>query len=155
MQLGRAEPINTFSGWKALGRHVKKGEKAIELLIPIFKKAVKETTKGKRDQGAAFFMPRKNWFGIHQTDGDEYKAAIPGFDIDKALRELNISIEPFQHMNGNCQGYAKTDQRIIAISPIAFDNIKTSFHEVAHVLWTNAQPKTACHATLKRWRQNS
>jgi hypothetical protein len=32
MQLGRIEPINTFPGWKALGRYVKKGEKAIEFI---------------------------------------------------------------------------------------------------------------------------
>lgn len=28
-------PINTFPGWKALGRHVLKGQKAISLVMPI------------------------------------------------------------------------------------------------------------------------
>jgi hypothetical protein len=28
-------PINTFPGWKALGRHVIKGQKAISLVMPI------------------------------------------------------------------------------------------------------------------------
>ena len=28
-------PINTFLGWKDLGRHVKKGEKAITLCMPV------------------------------------------------------------------------------------------------------------------------
>ena len=28
-------PLNTFPGWKALGRHVRKGEKALTLCMPI------------------------------------------------------------------------------------------------------------------------
>ncbi len=35
-------PINTFPGWKALGRHVRKGQKAITLCMPL-------TLKRRRD----------------------------------------------------------------------------------------------------------
>jgi N-terminal domain of anti-restriction factor ArdC len=48
-QIGRPEPISTFPGWKALGRHVKKGEKAIELIMPLCIKAKNEVTKPKED----------------------------------------------------------------------------------------------------------
>ena len=32
-QLGKAEPISTYAGWKRIGHNVRKGEKAIALLI--------------------------------------------------------------------------------------------------------------------------
>lgn len=37
-------------------------------------------------------------------------------------------------MDGNTQGYAIPRERVIAISPIAFDPTKTGIHEAAHVL---------------------
>lgn len=133
-QLGRAEPINTFPGWKALNRCVRKGQKAIELLMPVVvgpKKEDPEDDGGKK----MIFIARKNWFGLSQTDGEPYvPPPTPGFSIEKAERELNITVEPFQHSDGNCQGYAITDKRVIAISPVAYDGLKTSFHECAHVL---------------------
>lgn len=33
MQMGEPQPIATFNKWKEIGRHVKKGSKAIELLM--------------------------------------------------------------------------------------------------------------------------
>jgi hypothetical protein len=129
IQLGRCEPINTFPGWKALGRYVKKNEKAIELLMPV-------TVKDKADEEhkKTIFLPKKHWFGLHQTDGDAYIPVIPEFDITKAESELQITVEPFHHPDGNCQGYAITDKRIIAINPVAYDPVKTGFHECAHVI---------------------
>jgi antirestriction protein ArdC len=133
-QLGRAEPINTFPGWKALERHVKKGERAIELLMPVFKKAAKEVTgKEEKDEGAVFFIARKNWFGLHQTDGKDYVPVTPGFDITRAIIGLGITQEPFECSNGNRMGYAKPDENIIAVSPIAYDKLKTITHEIGHV----------------------
>ncbi len=134
-QLGRAEPINTFPGWKDLGRHVKKGEKAIELLMPVFKKAARETTApgDKETENALFFISRRNWFGRHQTEGQEFVPTVIGVDIGKALTELGITEEPFECTNGNVQGYAKPAKNIIAVSPIAYDRLKTAFHEIGHV----------------------
>ena len=132
MQLGRAEPISTYQGWKALGRQVKKGEKAIALLMPVFKKVADEVTgeEGKR----TFFISRHNWFGLHSTEGLDYTPAVPEFDMRRAADALTIRIEEFQCVDGNCQGYAKTDERVIAVSPIAYDPLKTFAHETAHVL---------------------
>lgn len=129
MQLGRCEPINTFPKWKELGRFVKRGEKAIELLMPV-------TIKDKDNDGhkKMIFIGKRNWFGLHQTEGQEYVPTVPEFDITRAEQELEITVESFQHPDGNCQGYAITDKRIIAINPVAYDPLKTGFHECAHVL---------------------
>jgi hypothetical protein len=134
IQLGRAEPISTFPGWKSLGRHVKKGERAIELLMPVFKKTKDEVTGEKKNGALSFFMSRKNWFGLHQTDGEDYVPVIPGFDFNRAMQALNIHQEVFQQVDGNCQGYAIPAKRTISVSSIAFDKIKTGFHEAAHII---------------------
>jgi hypothetical protein len=104
--------------------------------MPLFIKAKNEVTKPKEDdnEGKTIFVAKRHWFSLSQTDGLEFVPVIPEFDVTKALTGLNIAQEPFQHMDGNCQGYAKTDQRIIAINPVAYDKPKTIFHEVAHVL---------------------
>lgn len=130
-QLGKAEPINTYKGWQSLGRQVRKGEKAIELLMPVTKEV--EADNGETET-RRFFIARKNWFGLHQTDGEEYAPPVPGFDTDKLLAELSITQEPFQHTDGNCMGYALPGKRVIAVSPVAYDAFKTKLHEVGHVL---------------------
>ena len=44
-------PIASFNRWKELGRHVTKGQKAIELCMPITCKRTLETTGGPEDAG--------------------------------------------------------------------------------------------------------
>jgi hypothetical protein len=69
---------------------------------------------------------------LAQTEGEDTCAApIPGFDIDTALRTLNITRTPFDELNGNIQGFASG--REIAINPLAALPQKTSFHEIAHI----------------------
>src|SRR5437867_2027846 len=45
-------PIATFMGWKDKGRFVKKGEKAIELCMPVTCKAKRENDKGETEEAA-------------------------------------------------------------------------------------------------------
>jgi len=139
MQLPQPEPIHTFPGWKALARHVKRGAKAIELIMPVFKHAKKEVTQPKpeaEEKGSAvYFIARRNWFGLSQTEGKEYVPhPTPGFDIHQAVLTLNIKEEPFQSMSGNSMGYARTAERTISVSPLAFDPLKTRIHEISHVI---------------------
>jgi hypothetical protein len=68
---------------------------------------------------------------LAQTDGEAIDSPpIPGFDLETALRVLNISRTEFDEMNGNIQGFAIG--REIAVSPIAAIPHKTTFHEIAH-----------------------
>lgn len=130
-------PIATFVRWKELGRHVMKGQKAIELCLPVTRQ------RDARDGEAATtpdgkvtfqtFIYRRNWFVLAQTDGEPYHGPEPAtWNRERALSVLNITDEPFTHIDGNCQGYARA--RSIAISPVATHPYKTTFHELAHVL---------------------
>ena len=41
-------PINTFPGWQALGRNVKRGERALILCMPITRKRPRRRITGER-----------------------------------------------------------------------------------------------------------
>lgn len=121
------QPIATYKKWAELGRQVKKGSKAIELCIPN-----KWQNKDTNEEGM-YFAFKKLWFSFEDTDGEEVEFPKVNFDIEKCLEVLGIVREEFQHIDGNCQGYAKKG-KVIAINPVAQLPMKTLFHETAHQL---------------------
>jgi N-terminal domain of anti-restriction factor ArdC len=131
-------PIASFNRWKDLGRYVQRGQKAIELCMPVtVKRTVKETgpdgTNVETEVAFKRFIFRRNWFMLAQTDGAAYvPPTIPAWDRARALAALSVEEIPFEMMNGNCQGYAKGRQ--IAINTLAQMPAKTTLHELAHVI---------------------
>src|SRR5215475_14656083 len=88
-------PIASFNRWKELGRHVKRGEKAIELCMPVTcKRTVTErNAEGEAETEITFkrFVFKRNWFMLAQTDGAEYTMpAIQAWDRARALATLNV-----------------------------------------------------------------
>ncbi len=139
-------PIASFMKWKDLGRSVKKGEKAISLLMPVtMKRRPKEGEAVNADEnGGTFrlFVMRRNWFVLSQTDGEAFTPPpAPAWDRDTALRALEVEEIPFTHTNGNAQGFAKCGRQL-AISPIAAFPLKTTFHELAHILLGHTEEKS-------------
>jgi antirestriction protein ArdC len=118
-------PIATFPAWKDKGRHVKKGEKALTLCMPI-------TRKNEEDDTYTSFIYRNRWFVLSQTEGAEIEQpAPPAWDKGRTLAELSVTEIPFDLTDGNVMGYAR--KRSIAVSPLAFAPFKTLFHELGHV----------------------
>ncbi|MGH9969776.1 MAG: ArdC-like ssDNA-binding domain-containing protein [Pyrinomonadaceae bacterium] len=131
-------PINTFPGWQALGRTVKRGERALILCMPITRKCRDEESDSSDDANGertfTSFMHKARWFAISQTIGDEFTPPrLPEWDAERALAALDIEQIPFTDTDGNCQGFA-TRKRQIAINPVAQLPTKTLFHEAAHVV---------------------
>lgn len=123
-------PIATFPGWKAQGRFVKKGEKALQLCMPI---TVRRKADDPDDVDATFtrFVMRPNWFVVSQTDGAAFEAPAPAtWDQARAMAALDVTEAPFASLNGGTLGYAKG--RTIAISPLA--GFATIVHELAHIV---------------------
>lgn len=125
-------PLATFPRWKELGRHVKKGEKAITLCQPV-------TTRRPADDEAeepaciVRFIYRPSWFVLAQTDGQDLPPVdIPAWDQVRALAALDVVEAEFSALDGNVMGFAR--KREIAISPLNPLPYKTRFHELAHVL---------------------
>jgi antirestriction protein ArdC len=135
-------PLNSYKGWLQLKRQVRKGEKGLCLCMPVtYKKRVtgkvapqtSEESEEIQDEARQRFVFRNYWFVLAQTEGETpYEQAVPGFDLDAALQTLGITRTPFDEINGNVQGFAL--QREIAISPIAELPLKTTIHEIAHVV---------------------
>jgi antirestriction protein ArdC len=136
-------PIHTFRGWLNHNRHVRKGEKAITLCMPVSwiekvdpKKYLEPGENPTDHQQVVIrrrFIYRPNWFVLSQTEGDEYvPLAIPTWEEHRACHVLMIDREPFQRIDGNVQGYA--NQRSYAVSPIAYGPHRTLFHEIAHII---------------------
>lgn len=132
-------PLATFPKWKELGRHVKKGEKALTLCMPLTCKRTKTVTKEdgtEQDEEFRYthFTYKNRWWVLGQTEGAEFQPpAIPEWNEQKALEALNIQRIEFEDLDGNAQGYARRGRKI-AISPIAALPHKTLFHELAHVV---------------------
>jgi len=128
-------PIATFPGWKEKGRHVKRGERALTLCMPItrHKTETDKTTGEEKDVTFASFTWRPNWFVLSQTEGAAFAepASNPSWNRLSALESLEVEEVQFSDTDGNCQGYAKA--RSFAVSPIAVLPHKTTFHELAHI----------------------
>jgi hypothetical protein len=126
-------PLASFHRWKELRRHVKKGERALSLCMPVTGKRRQADPDGNENEIAyRFFMLKKNWFVLSQTEGAEYVPdPLPNWNELRALSILNISKVPFELLSGNVQGYAAPGGKV-SVNPLASQPFKTLFHEIAH-----------------------
>lgn len=128
-------PMATYPAWQAMGRHVRKGEKAIVLCQPVTIRRTDKNDESGEEREIAFtrFTYRPKWFVLAQTEGQPYEAAAqPTWNKDRALAALQIVETSFDMLDGNCQGFARG--REVAVSPIAPLPLKTLVHELAHVV---------------------
>lgn len=160
-------PIASFGKWKSLGRSVKKGEKAISLIMPITitkkaeddsastematedRESVKDAVGGKK--GFTIFVLKPHWFSLDQTEGENYEPKEvdpPRWDKAKALSSLGVVEERFGMVDGNAQGYAIPNEKRIAINPLAAMPWKTLFHEIAHCLLHSKEAQMADGALM-------
>lgn len=124
-------PMATYKHWQSLGRHVRRGEKAITLCQPV---TIKRDKADPDSDCFTLFTYRNRWFVLSQTDGEDYSEPAPvgGWDRERALKSLGIEQVRFTMTNGNCQGYATG--RKIAVNPLAEHAERTVWHELAHVV---------------------
>jgi hypothetical protein len=127
-------PLASFNHWKERGRHVRKGEKAIELVMPVtIKRTIEHDQDEPKQVASTRFVHRRNWFVLTQTEGAEYAPEpLPAWDRARALQTLGIEQIPFDHLDGNAWGFARGKQ--VAISPISPMPDRTLLHELAHVV---------------------
>lgn len=139
-------PLNTFKWWEKLGRHVKKWERAIAMRMPITK--TEKNDEGKDEVTSRFFVLKRNWFTVYQTDWKDFTPEIPGFDLSRIEEKLQVTRIQFNHADWNCQWFAR--QRSFAINPIAENPTKTMFHELAHILLWHTDRQIDDGTTLAR-----
>src|SRR6267154_5340217 len=101
-------PINTFPKWQALGRHVKRGERALTLCMPITRKRRNDSDNDESNSEGTLtsFVYKARWFVLTQTEGEDLQPqVIPEWEAQLALAALGIELIPFDNIDGNSQGF--------------------------------------------------
>lgn len=159
MQRPDASLCQSFTGWKEMGRYVKKGEKGISILAPAPYKIEREQTRlddrGKPVLDAdgepvtekvevtirAFKVVKT--FDVSQTDGKELPSigpselvgSIEGYPkLLQALQEISPVPVTFEQIDGEAKGFYHQEDKRIAIQDgmSEVQTIKTLLHEMAH-----------------------
>jgi hypothetical protein len=130
---GVQEPVATYNRWLELGRQVKRGSKAYEIIRPItVKRTVVEDGEEVVKPFSRFKMV-KCLFTVSQTEGEDLPPAQPrGWDLSVAEKALDIEQVQYASTDGNTQGYSV--ERKYAVNPVAVDPMHTAFHELAHIV---------------------
>lgn len=155
------EPIKGFKAWNKLNRQVKPellehktkyGYKdGIEILFPVFGYYPLKDDNGnllKDKNGKQVFnkyikdFTYAKWhFSASQTNVIDSKKASETMtenkfhiDIKELCKALNIEIVDYNSIDGNCQGWARTEKRQLALNPVTPQPIETSIHEIAHIV---------------------
>lgn len=135
IQNPNASVVAGFKKWMTMGRFVKKGEKGIAILAPIFAK--KEDKTGKEVSALVGFKT-VYVFDISQTDGKplpeapEWKSPEKDAELEAALVKVmnanNINFQVVDVIRGDAQGVSKGG----TIHVIKEAGTKTFIHELAH-----------------------
>lgn len=143
-QMSSARYVASFKRWKELGRHVKKGQKALRILAPRFKKMVDEKTGDEETKLIGFIAVPV--FDVSQTEGkplpiDEIKLRLEGesdeavriFEWTKLLAEEDDCRLSIGFANG-ANGYYRPATHEIMIDESLTGNhrAKTAVHELVH-----------------------
>ncbi len=148
-QCPHATRIAGYRAWQALGRQVRKGEKAIAILAPILRK-IEDDATGEETRRLTGFKG-SSVFDFSQTEGDELPEIYTSLQGDDAglLKQLEhfamshnirVRFEGCLGANGLCKWFA--DGHIeIAVDPLLpkLHQCKTFAHELGHALMHSEQ----------------
>jgi hypothetical protein len=139
---GVKSPVATYKNWASLGRQVKKGSKAKEIIRPVMVKDEKDS----EEYSLRGFKMIKCIFELNETEGEELTIPeLPKWNKDFALNTLGITMRPFDMLNGNIQGYARGKQ--VSINPTASDAFGTLLHELAHIVLGHTDKENSTQAS--------
>ena len=135
-----ASRVAGFKAWQELGRKIKKGSKAIQILAPRIRVEKKD---GKEEEVICNFFP-VSVFDISQTEGEELPeldVALQGNDQQKLLEALgefcevrNIKLD-FKELGVNgLYGYSQGGRVVVSSKDSVNMQVNTLVHEIAHEL---------------------
>lgn len=169
MQKPEAQLCQSFSGWKQMGRNVKKGEKGIKIIAPspymVEREMQKIDNKGNPIMGADGnpVMETKSvqmngfkvvhTFDVSQTEGkelptvgvDELQGEVKDyeklFEVIKETSPVPIEVEAIK--DGSKGYYSRVENKIVLNEGMSeVQNVKTLIHEIAHAkLHSESRPK--------------
>ncbi|MBE5845919.1 MAG: ImmA/IrrE family metallo-endopeptidase [Butyrivibrio sp.] len=166
MQKPDATLVQSYTGWKKMGRFVKKGEKGIRILAPAPFKLEKEqdkvdesgkvvldkdgeAVKEKIEINMTAFKPVST-FDVSQTEGeplpqigvDELTGNIEGYQtLFEAIKSASPIPIAFEDIKSGAKGYFHVEENRIALNNgmSEIQNVKTAIHEMAHAKLHNSE----------------
>lgn len=122
-----------FRQWQQVGRHVKKGEKAFNILSPCVKKVRDEKTG--EEKKIVYGYRGTPVFGLAQTEGDELPLADPGVRLwlrSLPLRHVaecwGLTVEAYDGQGADALGKYRHGVSIA----LGVKNLSTWAHELVH-----------------------
>ncbi|SCY11096.1 ArdC family protein [Butyrivibrio sp. INlla14] len=170
LQKPDASLVQSYTGWKKMGRFVKKGEKGIRILAPAPYKIEKEqdkldgngkaildkdgeAVKEKIEINLTAFKPCST-FDISQTEGEpiptigisELSGSVDGYEtLFEALKQVSPVPVGFEDIKSGAKGYFHLEDNRIAINKgmSQVQNVKTLIHEMTHAMLDNKDAQAA------------
>ena len=118
-----------FNQWKAVNRHVKKGSKAIYIMVPCFKKQQDEVTE--EEQQVLTFFKAMPVFRVEDTEEeplDYQNIELPELPLIERANDWGINVKAVPG-NYRYYGYFSPARKEIALATPAE---KTFLHELSH-----------------------
>lgn len=147
MQCPSASMVASATLWNSMGRHPKKGTKAIRIILPNFykKKVEEEDANGNKviTEKEAIYYSIGNVFDVNQTTGEEELPTIcrelqeDGEEIrtliDVATKVAEIPVMYWNLKDGSKGFYSKQKSQIVIKKDMSnLQTCKTLIHEIAH-----------------------
>lgn len=170
MQKPDATMCQSFTGWKEMGRFVKKGEKGIRVMAPAPYKMEREQDKLGADGKPVLdkdgepvkevvevkvnaFKPVST-FDISQTEGepvprlgvDELTGSVEGYaTLMEAIKQASPVPISFENIESGAKGYYQVEENRIAIQEgmSEVQTVKTALHEASHASLHNKEAMNA------------
>ena len=170
MQKPDATMCQSFTGWKEMGRFVKKGEKGIRVMAPASYKMEREQDKLGADGKPVLdkdgepvkevvevkvnaFKPVST-FDISQTEGepvprlgvDELTGSVEGYaTLMEAIKQASPVPISFENIESGAKGYFQVEENRIAIQEGMSEaqTVKTALHEASHASLHNKEAMNA------------
>jgi hypothetical protein len=141
MQRPAATRVAGYNDWLRMHRYVRKGERAIKIIVPMFKTTADAESGEERRH---VFFGVGNVFDLEQTDGEPLaQIDVPVLESDAgeqlytgltgvAGRE-GLQVEPVTELAGEMMGfYERGSQRIVLRLAAQLQMTKTLAHELGH-----------------------
>lgn len=170
MQKPDATMCQSFTGWKEMGRFVKKGEKGIRVMAPAPYKMEREQDKIGADGKPVLdkdgepikevveimvnaFKPVST-FDVSQTDGDpvprlgveELTGSVEGYaTLMEAIKQASPVPISFENIESGAKGFFHVEENRIAIQEGMSETqtVKTALHEASHATLHNKEAQNS------------
>lgn len=126
-----------YRQWEEVGRHVRKGQKAVHILVPMVKvsKERDEKTDQEVERKRVYGFRSAPVFGVQQTEGEPLPPSDPevsrwleSLPLVEVARSWGLNVDAFNGEGSRFLGYYRHGQAIA----LGVKNLSTWAHELVH-----------------------